>query len=127
MSFVALSLASTLVSYSRPRDDWRSAAAFVFSHCEPGDAVAFEPEYGHIAFEYFERRLPQTGPRPFNVNLEDPGQFAPISRLWMVSHPMSPQEAAVLPAQAQILAKYRILQQARFRGVNIILFGPRTP
>ena len=125
-AFVALSLASTFVSYSRPREDWRSAASFVMSHSQPGDAIAFDGEYGRMAFAYYERHILSGSTAPFSVSLDDSSQLQGMARLWVVFYPISPRAPADPPTQEQMTAKYPVLQQASFRALRIVLFDLRS-
>jgi mannosyltransferase len=54
--FVALSLGGVVKWYDdRPKQDWRSATAYVLDRAAAGDAVVFAADFGRIPFEYYAR------------------------------------------------------------------------
>jgi hypothetical protein len=122
--FVLLSLVSVFVSYSRPREDWRAATAFVISHAQPGEAIAFYRPFGEMAFRYYENHAPPNSLHPLHVRY-DPAELQSRDRFWMVFYSTLPPDPAVLARRAEMAAKYRVLEDASFRAIRVTLFqGP---
>ncbi len=115
--FTGLSLVAVFQSYSRTREDWRAATAYIVSNAEPGDAILFHQPYCDIAVAYYEARL-QKGVHPVPVGTV--AEAHGYRRLWVVLYPASGATGAW--AQAQFGGAYATLLHAGFRGADVMLF-----
>lgn len=82
---LALSLIASLVNViAVPKDDWRSAAGYVESRTQPGDAILVAPGYDNLPFAFYHRgRLPVTEiGRPEVVNAD--ALAGSGGRVWLV-------------------------------------------
>jgi len=90
---VFFSLAYVRKYYQTPKEDWRAAAAYVFSHARPGDVVALPPTSPPWAFHYYLARWDHNLKIPIDSNPDN----APASqwintlarghqRIWLVQY-----------------------------------------
>jgi hypothetical protein len=66
-STVLLSIGFVVFRYTRPKENWRDATAYVMSHAQHGDAVVVVPTWSEPVFDYYRSRAPRA----------DVGEIAP--------------------------------------------------
>jgi hypothetical protein len=121
-------------------EDWRSAARYVISSAQQGDAAFFYSPYTRLPFDYYRRRLgadPQQlaylyptdlGVQTLVRRLPDPNDALPDSRahrrLWLIlSHDDSWLRLDTSRSlQARLASIYPVQQRWRFHGITVLLY-----
>lgn len=127
VALIALRALQLGPAYGVSPEDWRGATAYVLSHAQRGDCVAFYPSDGRNAFRYYLRGNPPRSVLPavgWNVDRAYIENYATLSgrpagchRLWLVSSHVG---QATGPARSRAnLARYRSL-----RAMLAATYGP---
>lgn len=104
-----------------PKDDWRSAVAYINGVARPGDVawVSGEP-WAHNAYEYYEGTLPV-------FNIEEPADDQiPLGHVWMLANRRPQDSVPSIPAEAWFRENWVLIDEADFYRLAVVHFEPRS-
>jgi mannosyltransferase len=141
---VLLSLWSDQSYYSNPsKPDWRGAMEYITKNTRYGDKLAFAPAYGRLEFEHNVKRCAGRGTQltiiypQWNSTFEIGGKYMGGSavmrtalnvqyvRLWIVRSDQTGDRTD--QALNDLIAKYPVVVQKKFRGISVIFCGYSMP
>src|SRR5208283_942297 len=121
-----LSLASTMIGYTRVQEDWRGVTRYLMAQAQPGDRVLYYQSEGYFAVENYRNWLAGgDAPRPQAVIVQSPeGDWAQqmdhAPRVWLVLYRARTDDPATRSIQSQLGNSYAQERQASFRAVTVI-------
>jgi mannosyltransferase len=127
----ALSLANTVLSYTRVQEDWRGVARYLTAKARAGDRVVYYEPVGYFAVENYRNWLPAgSASRPLGVMANPPDeswrkQLDGAARVWLVLYRAKPDQAAAVAIIAQLRSQYAEGDQVKFRAVTVIAYTAR--
>jgi hypothetical protein len=130
-ALVFLSLAFIGFLYTRPKEDWRGASAYVLSHAQPGDAVAVVPKWSEPLFAYYQERsgnrtVVEIPALALSSNQSFLNAASQYRRIWVIVY--SRQYALHQPDTEMVLGSmadgYREVAANDFRLLHVKLFVP---
>jgi uncharacterized membrane protein len=125
------SLASTAMSYSRVREDWRGVANYLIDNARAQDVVLYYRGVGNFATESYRDWLPggnANRPRPVEVI---PGtdtwrkEIAGVQRVWLVEYPGNLDDVIVRTLEAELHSRFSAVASNSFRAVTVTEFEQR--
>jgi mannosyltransferase len=126
-----LSLASTWLSYSRMREDWRGVANYLIDHARAQDIVVYYRGVGNFAAESYRDWLPGGGAnRPIPVEVGAPGtdwrtRIVGAPRVWLVEYPSNLSDETSRSLEAELHRYYTQVASQPFRAVTVSEFAPK--
>jgi hypothetical protein len=124
-----LSLVSTVISYTRTREDWRGVARYLMDHAQPQDRVLYYEPIGYFATERYRDWLPGgqvSRPVGVMVNLPNPDwekKIAGAGRVWLVTFPAKPRNSTANAIVAELQKRYTVVAEQRFRAITVSEYG----
>jgi uncharacterized membrane protein len=124
----ALSLASTVMSYSREREDWRGVANYLIMNATAQDRVVYYQGVGNFASESYRDWLPggsANRPGAVEVSPQSNEWLAKISsarRVWLVQYPASLSDDTLRRVEAELHRRYSPGASQQFRAVTVTEF-----
>jgi len=126
-----LSLVSTVISYTRVREDWRGVANYLIAHAGVQDRVVYYEGVGNFAAESYRDWLPGgANNRPVAVEAHPEssewlGQIAGAGRVWLVLYPASRNDATALAVETELHGRYTAGETKQFRTVTVTEYDAR--
>ena len=125
---VLLSLLGLIYYQTRPREDWRGAARYVFAQAQPGDAILVLPSYSRLPFLYYRSRfggdaLPLESPdaaAPGAAGLE---RLAHYRRLWVLVYGRGPSDSATRACLNGLNRDFHLESSRAFTMVKVQLYA----
>lgn len=123
-----LSLASTSISYSREREDWRGVANYLIMHATAQDRVLYYQGVGDFAAESYRDWLPggtNNRPVPVEVHLQSNDwrdKIAGARRVWLVRYPSNQSDGTALSVETELHSRYTAGETTQFRAVTVTEF-----
>jgi 4-amino-4-deoxy-L-arabinose transferase-like glycosyltransferase len=121
-----LSLAGSILSYTREREDWRGVVRYLIARARPQDCVLYYYADGWVAGEgYRGWLLPDSTPHPLGIAV-NPGnndweqQINGAPRVWLVLYRANLDDAVARSIDANLRNRYKVQQQIPFRAVTVI-------
>jgi mannosyltransferase len=127
----ALSLVSTVISYSREREDWRGVANYLIMHATAQDRVVYYEGVGIFATESYRDWLPGgTNNRPVPVEVRPQSndwrdKIAGARRVWLVRYPANQDDGTALAVETELHSRYTAGEATQFRAVTVTEFVAR--
>ena len=124
----ALSVVSTVLSYSRVREDWRGVANFLIDNARAQDVVAYYRGVGNFAAESYRDWLPGgASNRPTPVEVGAPGtdwrsKIVGAPRVWLVEYPSNISDDTSRAVEAELHSRYTQVMSMGFRAVTVTEF-----
>ncbi len=121
----ALSLVSTVISYTRVREDWRGVANYLITHANSQDRVVYYAGVGNFAAESYRDWLPGgANNRPAAVEVhpgsqEWLGKIAGAPRVWLVNYPANRGDTTALVVETELRSRYTAGETTEFRAVTV--------
>jgi hypothetical protein len=121
----ALSLVSTVISYTRVREDWRGVANYLIGHASAQDCVVYYEGVGNFAAESYRGWLPGgANNRPVAVEVHPEsndwlGKIAEAGRVWLVRYPANGGDGTALAVEAELRRRYTAGETREFRAVTV--------
>jgi mannosyltransferase len=131
LGICVLSLASTWLSYSRTREDWRGVVNFLIDNADTQDAVVYYRGVGDFAAESYRDWLPGGGAnRPLPVEIGAPEtdwrpKIAGAPRVWLVEYPSNASDDTSRAVEAELHSRYTQVASRQFRAVTVTEFVAR--
>jgi len=129
---VVLSLAFIVVRYTRPKENWRDATAYVMSHSQPTDAVAVVPWWSEGPFSYYKLRSDPKRVTDVPASaIAERRSIADVAarhrRLWVITYarPQGLSDPQVQASKAVLTEYYSLVEQRNFRLVRVLLYAPK--
>lgn len=129
---VLLSMGFVVFRYTRPKENWREATAYVIAHAQNGDGVVVVPGWSEPVFAYYRDRLPKSAIVEIATSaLSNRAAFIAAAssyrRIWVIAYTRDyamrePDTRAVLEAVPD--TRFSLLDRANFRMVQVRLFAP---
>jgi uncharacterized membrane protein len=123
-----LSLVSTVISYSRMREDWRGAVNFLIDNARSQDVVLYYQPVGGWAAESYRDWLPGGGAnRPISVKVEQQSndwrtKIAGAKRVWLVEYPASLSDGTTRTVEAELHSRYTAIAAQQYRAITVAEF-----
>jgi hypothetical protein len=123
-----LSLASTVMSYSRMREDWRGAVNFLIDNARPQDVVLYYQPVGGWAAESYRDWLPGGGAnRPMAVSVDPQAgdwrsKVAGARRVWLVEYPANLSDDTARAVETQMHSRYAAVAVQQYRAITVTEF-----
>jgi uncharacterized membrane protein len=123
-----LSLVSTVMSYSRMREDWRGAVNFLIDNARSQDVVLYYQSVGGWAAENYRDWLPGGGAnRPMAASIEPQSsdwraKIAGAGRIWLVEYPANPNDETSRAVEAELHSRYTAAAERQYRAVTVTEF-----
>jgi uncharacterized membrane protein len=123
-----LSLASTVMSYSRMREDWRGAVNFLIDNARPQDVVLYYQPVGGWAAESYRDWLPGGGAnRPMAVSVDPQAgdwrsKVAGARRVWLVEYPANLSDDTARAVETQLHSRYAAVAVQQYRAMTVTEF-----
>ena len=128
----ALSLVSTMMSYSRPREDWRGVVNFLIDNARAQDVVLYYQPVGNWAAENYRDWLPGgSANRPLAVGVTAQsndwrGKIAGARRVWLVEYPENPSDDTARSLEAELHSRYTAVATQEFRAITVTEFVAKS-
>ena len=128
----ALSLVSTLISYTRVREDWRGVANYLIAHAAARDRVVYYEGVGNFAAESYRDWLPGGSTnRPTAVEVSPQSndwqaKLAGARRVWLVQYPSNLSDDTSRGIEAELHRRYTAGETKRFRAVTATEFVAKS-
>jgi uncharacterized membrane protein len=122
---LVLSLISTIISYSRVREDWRGVTNYLIDHAAAGDRVVYYEGVGNFAAESYRDWLPGgRSNRPAAVELSPPAtawlsKIEGARRVWLVRYPATQGDDTARTIETQLLGRYAVADTRQFRAITV--------
>jgi mannosyltransferase len=122
----ALSVVSTVVSYTQVREDWRGVARYLMAQAGPEDVVFYHEPLGYMATEHYRTWLAGEGaPRPRGIKIFDPGEhwetpMGGASRVWLVLYRTKLDDQVGRAIDAKLASQFSAEAPVKFRGVTVV-------
>jgi hypothetical protein len=123
-----LSLTSTVISYTRVREDWRGVANYLIAHASSQDRVVYYQGVGNFAAESYRDWLPGgTSNRPTAVEVSSQSndwlaKLADARRVWLVEYPANINDGTSRSVEAELHSRYTVVAGQSFRAVTVTEF-----
>ena len=123
-----LSLVSTMLSYSRAREDWRGVVNFLIDNARAQDVVVYYRGVGDFAAESYRDWLPGgNANRPIAVEVGAPGpdwrsKIVGVRRVWLVEYPSNASDDTSRAVEAELHSRYTQVASQGFRAVTVTEF-----
>jgi mannosyltransferase len=123
-----LSLASTALSYSRMREDWRGAVNLLIDNARSQDVVVYYRGVGHFAAENYRDWMAGGGAnRPAAVEVGAPGvdwraKIGGANRVWLVEYPSNVSDETARAVEAEMHSRYSPVRTQTFRAIKVTEF-----
>jgi mannosyltransferase len=120
-----LSLVSTVISYTRVREDWRGVANYLIDHAAAQDRVLYYEGVGNFATESYREWLPGgRSNRPTAVEVNPPAvawreKIAGAGRVWLVRYPAIRSDDTARVIEADLQSRYMAMKIRQFRAVTV--------
>ena len=127
-----LSLVSTVMSYTRVREDWRGVANYLIVHADSRDRVVYYGGIGKFAVESYRDWLPGgTSNRPIAVEVHHESsewleKIAGAGRVWLVLYPANQTDATALEVETELHRRYTAGETKQFRAVAVTEFVAKS-
>jgi hypothetical protein len=124
----ALSLLSTVLSYSRMREDWRGTVNFLIDNARSQDVVLYYQSVGGWAAESYRDWLPGGGAnRPAAVSVEPQsndwrGKLAGARRVWLVEYPANVSDDSIRAVETELHSRYTSVAVQPYRAITVTEF-----
>jgi len=119
-----LSLASTVISYTRVREDWRGVANFLIAHASAQDRVLHYAGVGNPSDSYRDWLPGGTNNRPASVEITPQSQewlasIAGAERVWLLRYPANRSDETTRTAEAELQSRYTAGETTKFRAITL--------
>lgn len=127
-----LSLTSTVISYTRVREDWRGVADYLIAHANSQDKVVYYQGVGNFATESYRNWLPggtRNRPTAVEVSSQSSDWLATIAgarRVWLVQYPANLSDDTSRAVEAQLHSRYTAAEMKQFRAVTVREFVAKS-
>jgi mannosyltransferase len=127
----SLSLATTVLLYRRPSEDWRGAVTYLAANSRPDDRVLYYQSVGEFAGESYRDWLaPANAPRPQAIgidaaNVHWQADLDHVPRIWLVLYREKPNDVEALAVQRALSDHYAAIREQDFYGISVIQYGAR--
>ncbi len=126
-----LSLACTVMAYSRVTEDWRGAISYLIANERPGDRVLYYEPVGYFAGQNYRGWLAgenayrpvETAVDPADNSWEQKIENAP--RVWLVLYRARPDDAQTRAIEQELLKHYTPGEPKSFRGITVMEYDAR--
>lgn len=118
---LGVSLLASLLTLAQPKDDWRSATAYVERESAPEAAVWLDPRWNEFPYGYYaERTVPVTG------DVEALAEMA-VRRdeIWIVAERYHGANVPSSPAEAWLDEHWNLVLQQPFYRLEVRSYRPR--
>jgi len=128
----ALSLVSTMMSYSRPREDWRGVVNFLIDNARAQDVVLYYQPVGNWAAENYRDWLPGgSANRPLAVGVTAQSndwraKIAGARRVWLVEYPENLSDDTARSLEAELHSRYTAVATQEFRAITVTEFVAKS-
>jgi mannosyltransferase len=128
---VLLSVGFVAFRYTRPKENWRGATAYVEASAQPSDAIVVVPSWSEPVFDYYRRRQPQRYLTELPASaLSDRQSFVDAvsryQRVWVVvyTRDYALHEPDTKMVMSYLGSELTPLQHADFRMLKVGLYAP---
>jgi len=127
-----LSLVSTVLSYTRVREDWRGAVNYLIMHGTAQDRVVYYQPVGAWAAESYRDWLPGgSANRPTAVCVNSPSndwlaKIAGARRVFLVEYPASVSDDTSRAVEAELHSRYAAVASQSFRAITVTEFVAKS-
>ena len=126
-----LSLVSTVISYTRVREDWRGVANYLIANAAAQDRVVYYEGVGNFAAESYRDWLPGgTNNRPVTIEVNSAShewreKLAGAGRVWLVRYPTNKRDEMAQAVASELQSRYTAGQTKQFRAITVTEFVPK--
>ena len=130
-SVCALTLVSTVISYTRVREDWRGVANYLIANAAAQDRVVYYEGVGNFAAESYRDWLPGgTDNRPVAIEVSSASndwreKLAGAARVWLVRYPANKTDDTARSVEMELQSRYTPVETKQFRAVTVAEFVPK--
>ena len=123
-----LSLVSTVMSYSRMREDWRGAVNFLIDNARSQDVVLYYQSVGGWAAENYRDWLPGgAANRPTAVSVEPQSndwraKITGVRRIWLVEYPANVSDDISRGVETELHSRYTAVAAQQYRAITVTEF-----
>jgi len=127
-----LSLVSTTMSYSRPREDWRGVVNYLIDNARSQDVVLYYQPVGNWAAESYRDWLPGgSANRPAAVGVTAQSndwraKIAGARRVWLVEYPENLSDDTARALEAELHSRYTAVATQGFRAITVTEFVAKS-
>ena len=126
----ALSLASTVMSYTRVREDWRDVAKYLIAHATAQDYVLYYAGVGNPSDSYRDWLPGGANNRPMSVEVSGASgdwrqKIAAGERVWMLRYPTSRSDETTRTVEAELQSRYIVGETEKFRAITLTEYIPK--
>lgn len=124
-----LSLSSTILSYTRVREDWRGVASYLIANARSSDVVLYYQPMGYFAAENYRSWLPGgEANRPMPVMVEPSSEAWKRSvgkgrRVWLVTYPAPLEDSTERDITAALKQLFSVGEKRDFRAISVTEYG----
>jgi len=128
----ALSLVSTMMSYSRAREDWRGVVNFLIDNARAQDVVLYYQPVGNWAAENYRDWLPGgSANRPLAMGVTEQSndwraKIAGARRVWLVEYPENLNDDTARALEAELHSRYTVVATQPFRAITVTEFVAKS-
>jgi len=123
-----LSLVSTVISYTRVREDWRGVANYLIANAAAQDRVVYYEGVGNFAAESYRDWLPGgTNNRPTAIEVSSASnewreKLAGAGRVWLVRYPTNKTDDTARSVELELQRRYTPVETKQFRAITLTEF-----
>jgi uncharacterized membrane protein len=124
----AFSLAGTMMSYSRVREDWRGAVNLLIDNARAQDVVLYYQPVGSWAAENYRAWLPggaANRPTALGVNPQSNDwrvKTMGARRVWLVQYPANLSDDTLRAVETELHSRYNAVAAEQFRAITVTEF-----
>ncbi len=120
----ALTLASTAISYTRVREDWRGVANFLITHASAQDGVVYFAGVGNPSDSYRDWLPGGQTNRPMSVEVsprssEWLAKITGARRVWLLRYPENRDDETVRAVEVELQRRYTQGDTMNFRAITL--------
>src|ERR1017187_7157467 len=126
-----LSLVSTVISYTRVREDWRGVANYLIDHASSQDRVVYYEGVGNFAAESYRDWLPGgANNRPVAIEVSSASnewreKLAGAGRVWLVRYATNKRDDTASAVETELQQRHITGETKQFRAVTVTEFVPK--
>jgi hypothetical protein len=118
---MTVSLVATLVMlWAVPKDDWRSAVAYIEGHAQTEDIVWIDPTWNNVAYEYYQAKTTAT-----YGNVQDLEQLAGKD-IWLVAERFPQYEIPSSKSEAWLDENLQLVEAVPFYRLEVRHYQPKN-
>ena len=111
-------LATLVMLWAVPKDDWRSAVVYIEEHAQPEDIIWLDPAWNNVAYEYYQAKTSAT-----YGNIQELEQMA-VTDIWLVAERFPQGEIPSSESEVWLDEKLQLVEAVPFYRLEVRHYQP---